>query len=96
MSNIKSIKLSPRSPVCSDDEHDINVVLEKETMSPLKETVIEHKKINLSEQIVNTIAEAEEAAEATGEEEEEAAEEEAEAAALAAALVAAGWERTQR
>ena len=82
MSNIKSIKLSPRSPVCSDDEHDINVVLEKETMSPLKETVIEHKKINLSEQIVNTIAEAAEEEEAAAEAaEEEAADEAAEAAA---------------
>ena len=90
MSKIKSIKLSPRSPVCSDDEHDINVVLEEETMSPLKETVIEHKKINLSEQIINTTAEAaeEEAAEAAEEEEAaeaaEAAEEEAAEAAEAA------------
>ena len=81
MSKIKSIKLSPRSPVCSDDEHDINVVLEEETMSPLKETVIEHKKINLSEQIINTTAEAAEAAEEEAAEEEAAEEEEEEEAA---------------
>ena len=76
MSNHKTIKLPPRSPIGSDDECEINVTLEQETETKtLKEPVIEHNKISFNPIILNNAKEQEaEEAEQEPEEAEEAEE----------------------
>ena len=84
MSNHKTIKLPPRSPIGSDDECEITVTLEQETETKtLKEPVIEHNKISFNPIILNNAKEQEAEQEAEAEQEpeeepEEEAEEEAE------------------
>ena len=75
----KSMKISipPRSPIGSDDEVETTITLLEETGIPLKETIIEHKKIDFNPISINKQQEEPEETQEEAEAEEEELEEEA-------------------
>jgi FtsZ-interacting cell division protein ZipA len=78
---VSRVPIPPRSPIGSDDDEETNITLVEEKDVPLKETVIEHKKIDFNPITINKQQEKapEEEEEAEVPEEEEEAEAEAEA-----------------